>query len=64
MNRRMDITSIGHKIEVDTYTLYVDVKMHLDKSDEMDIATIDTIKVTQIFDSEKRKNVDRIHQHP
>ncbi len=58
------MTSMGHKIEVDTYTLYVDVKMHLDRFDEMDIATIDTIKVTRIFDSEKRKNVDRIYQHP
>ena len=44
MSRRMDITSCGHKIRVEVYILYLDVKMHIDELDDMDIATIDRIK--------------------
>ena len=71
MNRRTDIASTGHKIRVGAYTLCLDVKMHIDEVQadsepvpKMDIATIEKIKVTQIFDRVKRKDVDKIYQHP
>ncbi len=49
---------------LDTYTICFDVKMHIDETDNMDIATIDGIKVTRIFDRAKRKEIGRIHQYP
>ena len=71
MSRRIDIISTGHKIRIGVYTLYLDVKMHIDEVQTclkdvptMDIATIERVKVTQIFDRMKRKDIDRIYQHP
>jgi hypothetical protein len=71
MSRRTDITSTGHKIRVGAYTLCLDVKMHIDEVQAglkpvptVDIATIERIKVTQIFDRVKRKDIDKIYQHP
>jgi hypothetical protein len=71
MSRRIDITSTGRKIRIGDYTLYLDVKMHIDEVQAdlnpvptVGIATIEKIKVTQIFDRVKRKDIDRIHQHP
>jgi|GEM_PF-2022384 len=71
MSRRIDITSTGHKIRISDYTLYLDVKMHIDEVQAdfnpvptVDIATIEKIKVTQIFDRVKRKDIDKINQHP
>lgn len=60
----MDIASGGHKIRVHNYTLYLDVKMHIDGTGDMDIATIDRVKVTEIFDRAKRKDIDAIRQYP
>ena len=64
MNQRRDVISRGHKIKVDNYTLYLDVKMHIDETGDMHIAIIDRIKVTEIFDRAKRKDIDRIRQYP
>ncbi len=57
MSRRIDITSRQHSIEIDKYILHVDVKMHIDSSDDMDTVSIDRIKVVRVFDKEKQREI-------
>lgn len=56
----MDITSRQHRIEIGKYILHVDVKMHIDSSDDMDIVSIDRIKVVRVFDREKHRDVSQL----
>ena len=56
MDRRTDIASGGHKIRVHNYTLCLDVKMHIDGTGDTDSATIDRIRVAEIFDRAARRD--------
>jgi hypothetical protein len=79
MFQRTYIEATGRRIRIGGYTLYLDVKMRIDEfasketgegtedfaSDETRIvATIDRVKVTQIFDRVKRKDIDKVYQPP
>lgn len=59
----MDITSRQHRIEIDKYILHVDVKMHIDSSDDIDIVSIDKIKVVRVFDKEKQREIYQLREN-
>jgi hypothetical protein len=60
MSRRIDIASRQHCIEIDKYILHVDLKMHVDSSDDMDIVSVDRIRVVRVFDIEKQREIHQL----